>query len=298
MKKRSALYLAASLVAHVVILVVLFFSRSNSPRPPVPRSIVELLADRPIAKLEPHDRKRLLPIKRRRTGDSQIFQPTFRPNYAGQLRTDGDVSAGRTGSDGRARDEATSEWGTGSRDFSRVEDLGRFDRLYDLIDSRVVYPSALASRQIQGTVNARLILMPNGQCAWAKTQIQSHQPHLRIYVLDILKSVCSQDLKRYARRDADTNLDLSFAFEITEHNEKKLIDAQKKLVGNVFLFYRNSQQSVAEWHLGPFHGLFPIPYVYLDFDWLLENYERVMRSKDPMNEFKDHVVSDPNPKTI
>lgn len=212
------------------------------------------------------------------------FAPSFKPtsNQAA-------LSAPKFDSEGIPIDDPTAQWGSGGADFSRVRDLGKFDRLYDLIDANVMYPSVLAYHQIQGTVNARLILTPNGTCDWRHSTITSTQSHLRVYVLDVLNHVCARDLSRFARKTSDSNLDLSFEFAITEHNDEKLIAREKKVVGNVFLFYRNSQQSVAEWHLGPFRGMFPVPYVALDFSWLQENYDRVVHSRDPLREFKEHL---------
>ena len=41
-----------------------------------------------------------------------------------------------------------------------------------------------------------------------------------------------------------------------------------------------------EWELGTFHGMFPIPMIYLNIPWLQENWDRLVHEKDPLSEFK------------
>lgn len=70
-----------------------------------------------------------------------------------------------------------------------------------------------------------------------------------------------------------------------EPTTEELIRRNQKIIGNVLLFYRNSHQSIAEWHLGPFRGMFPIPWVNVDFDWIIENFDKHVNEKDPVKEF-------------
>ncbi len=298
MKLRVGL-LFISVLVHALIFFALPVFRVAQPA----RSTVELVEvpsalskvqtpalGKTTAKMRASSKERFGPraIADSRSGDL-AFAPSFKPSGTAAAA----LSAPKFDNDGLPIDDPTSQWGSGGADFSRVRDLGKFDRLYDLIDANVMYPGVLAYHQIQGTVNARLVLTPNGTCDWRHSTVTSTQAHLRLYVLDVLNHVCARDLARFARKSSNSNLDLSFEFAITEHNDEKLIAREKKVVGNVFLFYRNSQQSVAEWHLGPFRGMFPVPYVALDFSWLQENYDRVVHSRDPLREFKDHL-SDPS----
>jgi hypothetical protein len=292
---RVALYVLSVLI-HIALLVSLP-KFSISPKPLSSVEFVEL----PAQAVQVHSHVVAPPrvtqetaghsLKARSKFTEHSFAPSFLPT---QNTADGDVAVAVHAANGeRAPDDPRAEWGSGGRDFDRVADLGRFDQLYEVVDSRVVYPSVLVAHGIQGTVNARLIVNAKGVCDWKQTQISSAQANLKVYVLDVLKRVCTQNLSRYARKDANSNFDFSFQFALTEHNDKKLIADQKKVLGNVFLFYRNSQQSIAEWHLGPFRGMFPIPFVSLDFAWLQENYEKVVNSQDPLEEFKDHLTTEP-----
>lgn len=76
-------------------------------------------------------------------------------------------------------DDPNSRWGSGGGEFGRVDDLGRFARFYDYVDAQVMYPGVLAYHGVEGTVNARLIVTPSGDCDWHRTSISSSQSHLR-----------------------------------------------------------------------------------------------------------------------
>ena len=254
--KRQLAWLVPSVVLHVALLVSLPRFHVNQTNAP---AVVELA-------------------------------PSFQPRRANES-SQADFSP-KFDSDGVPMDDPTARWGSGGSEFARVRDLGKFDRLYDLIDANVMYPSVLAYHGIQGTVNARLILKQNGKCDWHHSHIDSTSSHLKVYVLDVLNKVCARNLTSFARKESPANLDLSFKFAITEHDDELLKAQEKKVIGNVFLFYRNSQASIAEWHLGPFRGMFPVPFVALDFAWLQENYDSVMHSRDPLRDFKDHLTDD------
>ncbi len=186
-------------------------------------------------------------------------------------------------------DDPSAPWGEGSAHFSRLEDLGLMNRVYANVEQALFYPGILAHHSIEGIVNARLILKDDGHCDWRQTTISSTESHLKVFILSVLKETCTFDFKRYVRGRHITNVDLSFEFELTEHNDQARIASKKKIVGNVLLFYRNSQHSIAEWHLGPFNGLFPIPLVAVDFGWLQENWEKVIDKKDPLREYKESM---------
>jgi hypothetical protein len=85
------------------------------------------------------------------------------------------------------------------------------------------------------------------------------------------------------------NVDLSFQFAITEHDDKAIVDRQNCVAGHMLLFFRNGQQSIAEWHLGPFMGMFPIPVVNFDFGWVTENWEHLMTGRNRVREFDKSV---------
>lgn len=184
--------------------------------------------------------------------------------------------------------EMSSSWGENGSDFSRTADLGFMERVFEATDQSLYYPGILARHSIAGVVNSRLVFDDLGKCDWKKTQISALDPHLRIFILSVLKDTCKQDFSRFAKSARSRTVDMSFQFEITEHNDRTLISKQSKIIGNVLLFYRNTQKSVGEWHLGPFQGMFPIPFVSVDFGWIVENWEKIVGHHDPLKEFSTH----------
>ena len=195
------------------------------------------------------------------------------------------------GAESIGRDNPDSEWGSGTSRFERIADYNFFKVLYGQVDGVLYYPGVLARHKIMGVVNARVVFDSSGDCNWQRTRIQGHNAYLELYVLDLLKGVCKMNYKHYLNQRSLTNADLSFQFDINENDDFERIQKQKLIVGNALLFYRNSHQSIAEWELGPFKGVFPIPAVYLNIPWLQENWDHLIHNKDPMNEFKKEFGS-------
>lgn len=196
------------------------------------------------------------------------------------------ITSGDTFLHDRKRDNPNAPWGQGAETFERIEDYTLFKTLFSRIDSSLSYPAVLARNKIQGTVNARFVLNKKGECDWKYTQILGKEPYLQLYVLDLLKRVCSENFKRYVRDRELTNVDMSFQFAISENGDKQYEKERQILVGNTMAFFRNNHQSILEWELGPFRGMFPVPAVYLNMPWIIENWERLVHNKDPIKEFK------------
>ena len=315
---------AGSLALHAVLIALFWFSPASAPfdrdtyqQPPLE---VELISADPSKKSSVQDGElsisKSLDTRAARAAKPKHspkrnleLAPSFKPKFSDE-RQAGDIATGAgenaadssiaidglAGSSTRQRgstddgsdyvDDPQATWGSGGADFGRVADFVRLERLYRAVDSRLIYPSILAYHGISGTVNARLVITKKG-CDWRHTTITASEPHLRVYILDVLQRTCQQSLAEFARADRASNVDFSFSFAQTEHNDQGLIQAQNKIVGNVMLFYRNSHASVAEWKLGPIRGLFPIPAAAVDFVWLKLNWDKFVGKPDPMADSKE-----------
>ena len=188
---------------------------------------------------------------------------------------------------GSNRDNPDEEWGTNEAPFEKIKDYGFYEKLYQQIDGYLAYPAVLARNKISGDINARLVFDSDGSCLWKLTKISGSEDYLRLYILETLKKTCKSNFKKYLNKRLITNADLSFRFKLAEKSETEdEMDKEKIIVGNVLLFQRSAQHSLAEWKLGPFRGMFPIPAVYLNFEWIQDNWDKLIEKKDPLVEFK------------
>lgn len=278
-------YALVSLALHSVLLISLLLWPWNK-KEKVPQFSVDLVSKNssPVAVLNQRQTQtNNLRPRLNVSGNSTSFS-RFIPRYKfgdTLVAPNGDTYSLNPG-----KDNPLAEWGSGSASAERIRDYTLFQALYKQVDGFLSYPGVLARHQIKGTVNARLVLSADGNCEWGQTQILGTEPYLKLYILDLLKKVCHTNFKKYISEREVTNADLSFRFDISESNDPEEIKKQKLIVGNVLLFYRNSQQSMMEWELGPFRGIFPVPAVYLNIPWIQENWDRLVEKKDPMNEFK------------
>lgn len=166
-----------------------------------------------------------------------------------------------------------------------------YEQLYNAIEGLTFYPSVLFRNNIEGTVKARLAFNDQGQCLWNYSYIKSRDKHLKVLILSILKKACAMNW-REEFRSVSKNLvvDMGFQFRISDIDHIPVLQYQMSehnfIVGNVMTFYRSRVDSVLQWELGPFTGIFPIPYVNINFDWLSENWDRVVKNKkDPLKEY-------------
>jgi hypothetical protein len=184
-------------------------------------------------------------------------------------------------------DDPSIAWGAGSGTFERIQDIGLMAYFHDKVDSLLFYPGILARKKMTGTVNTRIVLTEDGSCDWRRSTIAAANPYFRVYILQLLKKVCSENFKKYTKNRLMTNIDMSFAFVKDEDiTTKELIEKNQYVVGNVLMFYRHARNSIAEWHLGPLTGIFPLPFVSVDFDWLTENYENYFEQKNLLDDYR------------
>ncbi len=279
-------YLIISSILHIIL--GLFLYQKNKSAPQLPKETIQFeirqktISQSNLGRTGKGAKNSLNPSSKSglKFKGSERFFPKYNFDPSG-LRVNGDTYTNRPGTD-----DPHAEWGSGSSSFGRIKDFAFYKKLYQQVDNSLYYPSVLARKSITGTVNARLVFNQNGNCDWHLTQIRGTEPYLSLFVLSTLKNVCKMNFKPYLADRKITNADLSFHFEITESNDWERVEKERIIVGNTLLFYRNSHQSIAQWELGPFKGMFPIPMIYLNIPWLQENWERLKDNKDPLTEFR------------
>ncbi|MBX9768577.1 MAG: hypothetical protein K2X47_14985 [Bdellovibrionales bacterium] len=188
------------------------------------------------------------------------------------------------GASGGAGDPSGEPWGSRSTSLDSLENTLFYKTIYEAIDDSVYYPAVLAKRKIDGSFQARLTFDAVDGCLWKKAKISEGNPHLRLFVLDLLRRACANETVRRLRPLRTVTADLSFLFAIGEPTSKFLFEKARRqhgplMIGNVLMFEAHSVQSVMTWNLGPFTGVFPIPYVGINFEWLQENWDKVVNGQ-------------------
>lgn len=269
--------------------------------------VVDVINDHPIRDLsKPHEVKRTPKIavsdkklaKSKLVNNKNILKDVFEARPLLKSESVGQLS-GKTGtdiftdtySDSPNVDNVDTAWGVGGGTFERAKDYLLMKKIYEYVDNALFFPSFFHRNNIQGVINARLVINFEGKCDWSKIKFYGEQPYMKLFVLSVLKSACRQNFKPFLKNRLLTNVDLSFQFELTEPTNSQIIEKNKYIVGNSLMFYRNSYKSIMEWEFGPFQGIFPVPAIYLNIPWIQENWEKIMYSKDPISEFKKEFGS-------
>ncbi len=281
-----------SLLIHTIILFFIWSSQLKNPaEPPIEISIQNQLLPKKLQNIALS--KESLKNKGSQSLGHKLLAKFSKPNLQSAFSAKAHDIVTMTDAEKYGahplEDNPTDEWGSGGATFARNKDYLLFRKVYETVDGLLYYPGVLARNRIEGFTHARLVLDSAGSCSWKLTQITGANPYLRLFVLDVLKHACHQNYSQFMNGRKLTNVDLSFKFAITEHDNLNLIEADKGIVGNTLLFYRNSHNSIMEWELGPFHGMFPIPVAYLNIFWLQENWDRVINHKEPLEVFKNEL---------
>jgi hypothetical protein len=264
-RRRLEIFLILSLFLHVAMFALLAQLRHEPHTLPARETIALEIKTQPEISAAGSPSAEVRSGPRAKTLARRFRVNTFLPNIKYDMG--GDLAAGST-----QGDDPTARWGESNGNaLGNLADYPLMRMVYERVNGNLYYPGVLANHKIQGMVNARLYVDEFGRCDWHRTTISAADPHLRVFILSVLKDACGQSFARAAVNKKKINIDLSFRFSITEHNDQDIVNEENRVGGHVLFFFRNSQHSIAEWHLGPFHGLFPIPFVAVDFAWLKEN---------------------------
>ena len=182
-------------------------------------------------------------------------------------------------------DNPTTAWGSGGNQFERTRDYLLMKRVEEKLRGLVSYPVALAYREIGGVINVRLFVDRAGACDWERFSISGARPELRVYVLVLLKKFCASNFWHgFHVERPSSNVDLSFNFNTFKSEEE-----EPKILGNVILFEIPGKQHRATWKVGPIQGSFFAPNsILLNPTWIVENWNRLVLSKDPLEEFREN----------
>ncbi len=157
-------------------------------------------------------------------------------------------------------------FGKDSGDLGKLVEASFFQDLYKKIDEKLVYPSILVERRLQGTVNVSLLITPEGSIDWSSVRINGGSKYLRLYIVRVLREVFLVPLDKRILRKAHLpiQVDLSMKFSISENSKGTNAELENYIMGQVLTFSRIGHRSVMEWKLGPLRGMFPIPHASVD----------------------------------
>lgn len=274
-----------SLLLHIVFLIYLKSADSVEKKPKI--ISIDFHEKEPRIEKEPRKKQSRLNLISSAASPADFLKPKFNFSHTPYTRShDGGHNLNDHFTEAPLTDNVDMAWGAGGGTFERVKYFLLYKKIYDSIDSVLFFPSFFVGKNLQGAVNARLVLNNVGTCNWNQTQIHESEFYIRLYVLSVLKKACQQNFKPYLNGRQLSVVDLSFLFQFGETENPQHDEENRFIVGNTLHFFRSKAKSIAEWEFGPFKGIFPLPAVYLDIPWIQENWDRIVNSKDPESIFK------------
>ncbi len=265
--------LSSAILASICIHTALLLISTRSAPPP----------RQEVHTVQPVEVEYESPSRRRRAGEGQpalslrSLTPQFKLGGTGP----------RTSPTGNATDLESNPWGSGGTRFSEVQHYPRYEHLAREIEGLLNYPFVLSRRKIDGTINVRLAFTDDSKCDWKRIRILGLSSHLKVYIKALLIKLCGLSVVRSLRADKSRVVDLSFQFEITDRPPSpEEVETRSAIIGNVLNFYRFSL-GAGEYRAGPIRGHWYLPAVSLDFEWILENWEKYVNGNDLMAPFKE-----------
>lgn len=186
----------------------------------------------------------------------------------------------RGGDDLYKADNSSASWGEGGAEYGRIKDFIRMDRVAQAMDALVEFPHPLAYRKMGGVVRVRLVISEDGACNWRHSRIEGNRPELRFYILLATKKLCRGDAWQGYKKRKSSNVDFAFNFDVYGDQRE-----EPRVLGNVIMYSLPGYQIKGEWRLGPIRGNIFMP-IGTDATWLVENWNRLMHSKEPLDEFR------------
>lgn len=302
MSKRLTLFLFASLSAHVLFVLILTLNRTtvskvNRDEPPLVFDVLEVAPAQAVSFKKSPSRKMLsrkVPSKsekmpaakkpERNLNPLLTFQNSFsnRPEKSGTVGKESPEPL-EEGHGVAGHGWSEDQFGVGGLRFKNIQDFQQIERLALEADGLLYYPSALARREWSGGVNVKLHFHPEGGCDQKRLSIDSGSQYFRIYILALVKKLCSLPQVERMKLSSAHRVDLNFLFLLMDPSQYQ--DHPKiEISGNVVMLQRHIINSPIDIPLGPIriYG----PYVAIDFSYLFERWDQYTTGHDPLEEFR------------
>jgi hypothetical protein len=184
-------------------------------------------------------------------------------------------------------------------DFKKENETYSFYKeIYQRVDHHLHFPTAAEwGRQSSSSMSMQLDLCFDEQGKFLRSKSLSTlapQP-LKKFLSHLLIRAFDQPLSPQKRPHGSSSLatcaHTHFTFEITEHNNAQLVQAQQWTLGNELFFYRHLHQSFAQWNLGPLHGMGPL--IGLDLLWIPRTLQELTSKKAKPPEASEQELEEP-----
>lgn len=271
---------------------LIFFAFKLAKAPPVAIKPVEIEL-REITNPHSTDQDKTLAqkqrIKRGKTDRSNLALGDLKPkDYTlerGYHATNGGRDFGHT--------EDTSgwsenDWGRKATDLKQIEHYLTYERIFQHLQGMINYPPGLGRRKVSGTVTARLAFTQPANCNETRSFVRGGHPYLRVYIASMLKKYCRILQESDVKVGPEKTVDLTFAFVLTAEAELLIEQTSHDgITGNVMRFYRSYPAPTLEYRLGPIRGVFGVPMVFLDQEWIFEKWDLWVNEIDVLDRYRE-----------
>ncbi len=284
------IYLAIflSVTLHVLLLYLLS-GRLWVIAPPPELIEVEYKEKPPAGDPEAHSRARA-PSPRARNPRGRKRGPLTLRSLSPKFDMKGAIAAGQAAqfdTDARGSSEWSNEhWGARGGSLKEMEHYISYYLLQREIQGALSYPMAMGVRSIDGTISARMTFTKDSTCDRKRTWARGHHHYLRFYILALMRKICTLSNIEQMHFKEGQFVDLTFAFVIQEGRDREVLEGRDNITGNVMRFERIYPKAWYEWSAGPFRGIYGVPFVFLDYPWVLDSWEKWVEGRDPLDAFR------------
>lgn len=154
----------------------------------------------------------------------------------------------------------------------------------DQVESALDYPVEFRNAGMEGTVTADVRFSADGTLE--KPVARSRSNYLRVHVLRVLRRTLASGLPLTYTRGRPVGLRFRFDFILSDADQ--LIRPEVREVNGNFHFQRVGR-GFGEWKLGPLRGVWFVPAVALDPEWIVDAAKKTFSRKaeiDPLETYR------------
>lgn len=181
---------------------------------------------------------------------------------------------------------SNEHWGVRGGSLKEAEHYISYYLLQREIQGTLSYPAAMGVRDISGTISARITFNEGSKCDKKRSWARGHHHYLRFYVMALIHKVCGLGNIEHMHFQENQFVDMNFIFLIAEGKDIEVLEKRDNVTGNVLTFQRIYPKAWYEWQLGPFRGVYGVPFVFLDYPWVLDKWEKWVEGHDPLDSFR------------